>query len=168
MKLNLASTAAVLATAAVAAKDERTFAVLRFTNKQLTISRTDPIVNPGEPSTHVHHIVGGSNFGMSSTGEELMNSKCTNAKIKGDELGLAQQQTYVLGPGPGYGHKQGSSWRALDDGQGGGSHSFGIQDSSSRALDGGQVVGWHRFGGMLGGDPQIDNHEGGDPCPGHR
>lgn len=98
MKLNLASTVAVLATAAVAAKDERTFAVLRFTNKQLTISRTDPIVNPGEPSTHVHHIVGGSNFGMSSTGEELMNSKCTNAKIKGDNSNYWWPSLYFKDP----------------------------------------------------------------------
>ncbi len=84
MKLSLASAIAVLAAAAAAAKDERTFAVLRFNNKQLTISRTDPIVNPGEPASHLHHIVGGSNFGMSSTGEDLLKSKCTNAKIKGD------------------------------------------------------------------------------------
>ena len=66
-----------------------------------------------------------------------------NVKIKGDKLGLAQQQTYILGPGPGYGHKQGS-----------GLHSFSIQDGSSCMLDGWQDFGCHRFGGMLGGNPQ--------------
>lgn len=69
---------------AVAAKDERTFAVLRFTNKQLTQGRMDPIVSPGQTSSHVHTIMGASNFGKSSTGEKIVNSQCTNALVKGD------------------------------------------------------------------------------------
>lgn len=69
---------------AVAAKDERTFAVLRFTNKGLTAGRMDPIVSPGKTSAHVHTIMGGSAFGTSTTGEDTVNAQCTNAKIKGD------------------------------------------------------------------------------------
>ena len=64
--------------------------------------------------------------------------------------------------------REGGGWHALDDGQGGGSHSFSVQDDSWHALDGGQGVGCHRFGGMLGGGPQLDTREGGDPRPGHR
>ncbi|EGR52811.1 COOH terminal WSC domain-containing protein [Trichoderma reesei QM6a] len=67
-----------------AAKDSRTFAVLRFTNKGLVTTRADPIVNPGVPSTHVHNVLGGSNFGFSSTGEDLIKSNCSTALVKGD------------------------------------------------------------------------------------
>lgn len=84
MKFATASIFTALVGAVAAAKDKRTFAVLHFNGKQLTIGRADPIVNPGVPSTHCHHILGGSNFGLSSTGEQLMKSNCTNAKVKGD------------------------------------------------------------------------------------
>jgi hypothetical protein len=67
-----------------AAKDKTTFAVLRFINKQLTQGRMDPIVSPGVASSHVHTIMGGSRFGLSSTGETLSQSLCSNAIIKGD------------------------------------------------------------------------------------
>lgn len=75
---------AALITSAVAVKEERTFAVLHFTNKQLTKGRMDPIVSPGKVSNHVHSVMGASNFGLSSTGEDLVDSNCTNAKVKGD------------------------------------------------------------------------------------
>ncbi|PKK45046.1 hypothetical protein CI102_10584 [Trichoderma harzianum] len=80
------TTAAVAAMAgiAAAAKDSRTFAVLRFTNKGLVTTRADPIVNPGVPSGHVHNILGGSNFGFSSTGADLVKSNCSTALVKGD------------------------------------------------------------------------------------
>lgn len=84
MKFTTATALAVLASVASAAKDKRSFAVLRFTNKQLTKARVDPIMNPGTLSGHVHTVLGGSNFGMNSTGETLRDSKCTNALIKGD------------------------------------------------------------------------------------
>ncbi|KAL6832587.1 COOH terminal WSC domain-containing protein [Trichoderma camerunense] len=80
------TTAAVAAMAgiAAAAKDSRTFAVLRFTNKGLVTTRADPIVNPGVPSGHVHNVLGGSNFGFSSTGADLVKSNCSTALVKGD------------------------------------------------------------------------------------
>ncbi|PNP50965.1 hypothetical protein THARTR1_08586 [Trichoderma harzianum] len=79
------TTAAVAAMAGIAAaKDSRTFAVLRFTNKGLVTTRADPIVNPGVPAGHVHNVLGGSNFGLSSTGEDLIKSNCSTALVKGD------------------------------------------------------------------------------------
>lgn len=83
MKFSRSAALAALAGAA-AAKDERTFAVLRFTNKQLVQGRMDPIVSPGVTSSHVHTVMGASNFGKSSTGETIVDSQCTNALVKGD------------------------------------------------------------------------------------
>jgi hypothetical protein len=70
--------------AASAAKDSRTFAVLRFTNKGLVTTRADPIVQPGGPSGHVHNVLGGSGFSFTSTGEDLLKSNCSTALVKGD------------------------------------------------------------------------------------
>ncbi|KAM0253566.1 hypothetical protein ACHAQJ_007238 [Trichoderma viride] len=80
----LAASAAMTGAALVSAKDSRTFAVLRFTNKGLVTTRADPVVQPGGPSGHVHNVLGGSNFGFSSTGEELLKSNCSTALVKGD------------------------------------------------------------------------------------
>lgn len=44
----------------------------------------DPIVFPGQTSAHVHTVMGGSAFGLNSTGESLINSQCTNAMVYGD------------------------------------------------------------------------------------
>ena len=86
---------------AVAAKDDRTFAVLRFTNKGLTKGRMDPIVSPGKVSNHVHTVMGGSGFGMSATGDDLMNSKCSNAMIKGDNSAYWFPSLYFKDPSTG-------------------------------------------------------------------
>lgn len=68
-----------------AARDGRTFAVLRFQgNKPLMEARLDPIAQPGVASSHVHTIMGGSNFGAWATGETLMRSDCSNALVAGD------------------------------------------------------------------------------------
>lgn len=74
-----------LAAVAAAAKDARTFAVLRFNGEGfLTEGRMDPVVNPGEAATHYHSIMGGSNFGTKVDGEQLLDSNCTTAKIAND------------------------------------------------------------------------------------
>ena len=98
MKFTTATALAALSGAAVAAKDERTFAVLHFNNKQLTVARADPIVNPDTVGTHVHHVLGGSNFGISATGEDLMKSKCTNAKVNGDHSNYWVPSLYFKDP----------------------------------------------------------------------
>jgi hypothetical protein len=85
MRFTTATTLASLA-ALASAKNERTFAVLRFNGDGfLTEGPVDPIVNPGTTSTHYHGIMGGSNFGATVEGDQLMDSKCTTAKIKNDK-----------------------------------------------------------------------------------
>jgi hypothetical protein len=80
-----ATTLAALVATAAAAQDKRTFAVLRHYGKgPLTTCRADPIVSPGKTSAHVHTIMGASNFGLSVTGEQLRESKCTTALPKAD------------------------------------------------------------------------------------
>ncbi|KAK7398263.1 hypothetical protein QQX98_012353 [Neonectria punicea] len=83
MKFTIAASIAALAGTAMA-KEEGTFAVLRFTGKELTKGRMDPIIAPGEVFSHVHSVMGGSGFGSSATGKDMLNSKCSNALIKGD------------------------------------------------------------------------------------
>ncbi|KAF6835857.1 hypothetical protein CMUS01_05638 [Colletotrichum musicola] len=86
MKFTAAATLAALFGAASAGSksSDRTFAVLRFNGKELVRTRVDPIVSPGKTASHVHGVMGGSNFGVSATGETLSQSKCTNAMINGD------------------------------------------------------------------------------------
>ena len=81
--LYIAALAAIMG-GADGAHDTSTHAVLRFTNKSLVKVREDPIVNPGAIGNHVHNVMGGSAFSKTVTGEELMNSNCTNAQIVGD------------------------------------------------------------------------------------
>ncbi|KAM4054693.1 WSC domain-containing protein [Hirsutella rhossiliensis] len=83
---------------ATAAKDERTFAVLRFNNKQLTKGRMDPIRNPGVTSAHVHNILGGSGFSTSAKGPDLQKAKCTTAKVKGDNSNYWFPSLYFRDP----------------------------------------------------------------------
>ncbi|KAF4971447.1 hypothetical protein FZEAL_9846 [Fusarium zealandicum] len=98
MKFTLVSAAAALAGVATAAHEEGTFAVLRFTNKQLTKGRMDPILFPGQTSTHVHTIMGGSAFSKSATGKDLLDAKCSNALIKGDNSNYWFPSVYFNDP----------------------------------------------------------------------
>lgn len=76
---------AALVASVAAAKDRRTFAVLRHHGSgPLTTCRADPIVSPGSPSAHVHTVMGASNFGLNVTGEQLRQSSCTTAMARGD------------------------------------------------------------------------------------
>ncbi|RYP53726.1 hypothetical protein DL768_001326 [Monosporascus sp. mg162] len=71
-----------------AAKDRRTFAVLRFHNEGghfSTEGRMDPIVYPGTVSSHSHGVMGGSNFGLMIEGDQLLDSECTNALLSADK-----------------------------------------------------------------------------------
>lgn len=101
MKFSAAALAA-LAGAVVAVKDERTFAVLRFTSKQIARGRIDPIVSPGNVSSHVHTVLGGSGFSKSSTGEDLANSKCSNALVKGDNSNYWYPSLFFMDPKDGH------------------------------------------------------------------
>ncbi|KAJ6161374.1 hypothetical protein N7470_004770 [Penicillium chermesinum] len=77
---------AAFSSAAIAAKDSRTFAVNHFygTPSPLTMGRMDPIVSPGTAAQHVHAVHGGSNFGLSMDNEILMDSNCTTSRIQKD------------------------------------------------------------------------------------
>ncbi|KPM43470.1 hypothetical protein AK830_g3060 [Neonectria ditissima] len=83
MKFAVIAFIATLAGTAMA-KEEGTFAVLRFTGKELTKGRMDPIIAPGEVFSHVHSVMGGSGFSSSATGKDMLDSKCSNALVKGD------------------------------------------------------------------------------------
>lgn len=84
----------------VAAKEQRTFAVLRFYGDgPLVTTRLDPIVNPGVISPHVHMVMGASNFASTVTGESLRQSKCTNALIAEDLSNYWVPQLYFQDPG---------------------------------------------------------------------
>lgn len=86
---------------AKAPSTSRTFAVLRFNGDELTKGRMDPIVSPGVASQHVHSVMGGSNFALNVTGEELMNSQCSNSKIKGDNSNYWVPSLYFQDPATG-------------------------------------------------------------------
>ncbi|KAF7558868.1 hypothetical protein G7046_g5296 [Stylonectria norvegica] len=98
MKFTLPTALAGFVGIAAASHDKGTFAVLRFTGKQLTQGRMDPIVFPGKPSSHVHTVMGGSNFGLSSTGKDLTQSKCSNAMVKGDNSNYWFPSVYFRDP----------------------------------------------------------------------
>ncbi|KAI1766051.1 hypothetical protein GGR53DRAFT_238943 [Hypoxylon sp. FL1150] len=86
MRYSTASTLAALAPMAAAVKTDRTFAVLHFTGNQfLTEGPMDPVVSPGTESTHYHSIMGGSNFGINTQGDDLLDSNCTTTTIKNDK-----------------------------------------------------------------------------------
>lgn len=51
----------------------------------MVTARMDPVVFPGVVSPHTHTLVGGSNIGISSTYETLINSACTSCEIQADK-----------------------------------------------------------------------------------
>ncbi|RCI17183.1 hypothetical protein L249_2167 [Ophiocordyceps polyrhachis-furcata BCC 54312] len=102
MKPHLLLSALVMATTTTTttteAKNQRTFAVLRFTNKQLTKGRMDPIRSPGKTGAHVHNILGGSGFSLTSDGHHLASSNCSTAKVKGDNSNYWFPSLYFKDP----------------------------------------------------------------------
>ncbi|KAF9552310.1 hypothetical protein CPC08DRAFT_698717 [Agrocybe pediades] len=67
---------------------------LMAANNVLTTQRIDPIVNPGVVSTHVHGILGGSNFGLNTTTDDLRASQCTSIPIPQDKSAYWYPQLY--------------------------------------------------------------------------
>jgi hypothetical protein len=58
---------------------------LRFGCSSLTIQRLDPVVEPGmNPSSHVHHIVGGNAFNATMTGDVGARGTCTTCQMSED------------------------------------------------------------------------------------
>ncbi|KAF5341411.1 hypothetical protein D9758_012271 [Tetrapyrgos nigripes] len=50
----------------------------------ITTQRLDPIVSPGQVSSHAHSVVGGSNFGFTTDTATLRKSQCTSMPIEED------------------------------------------------------------------------------------
>ncbi|KAL1742256.1 hypothetical protein HDZ31DRAFT_43667 [Schizophyllum fasciatum] len=58
----------------------------RYADNVLTTQRIDPILTPGQVATHVHAVIGGSNFGLDLTSSDaLRNSSCTSVPIREDK-----------------------------------------------------------------------------------
>jgi hypothetical protein len=101
-KTNTASVMASMAAVAAAATTSRTFAVLRFQSDGfMTEGRVDPVVSPGVASGHMHGIMGGSNFGLTVEGDQLLTSKCTNAMILNDHSNYWAPEVYFNNPNNG-------------------------------------------------------------------
>ncbi|KAF8895638.1 hypothetical protein BD779DRAFT_1797407 [Infundibulicybe gibba] len=62
----------------------------------LTVQRLDPIVNPGGISTHLHQVVGGSNFGRNVDTDLLRKSECTSTPIAEDKSNYWTPTTHFL------------------------------------------------------------------------
>ncbi|KAJ7584978.1 hypothetical protein C8J56DRAFT_788645 [Mycena floridula] len=54
-------------------------------NNILTTQRLDPVVSPGTVSTHVHSVLGGSNFGLYISTAVLRQSTCTSIPLNEDK-----------------------------------------------------------------------------------
>lgn len=60
----------------------------------LTIQRGDPIVSPGQISSHVHAVVGGTAFDLEMSNEDARNSKSTTCNKLLDKSNYWQPQLY--------------------------------------------------------------------------
>jgi len=60
------------------------------------LARLDPIVSPGGIASHVHAIHGGSNFGPSTTAEDLLASDCTSCGVKEDKSAYWTPALYFM------------------------------------------------------------------------
>lgn len=72
---------------------------LRFPCSTLTVQRLDPVVEPGNnPSTHVHHIVGGNAFNATMTGDIGNRATCTTCQMAEDFSNYWTAQLYFKHP----------------------------------------------------------------------
>lgn len=51
----------------------------------ILIERVDPIVSPGEVSSHVHTVMGGSGFGFDMDYEDTQTSECNSCSVVEDK-----------------------------------------------------------------------------------
>ncbi|WWC67290.1 uncharacterized protein I206_101198 [Kwoniella pini CBS 10737] len=64
----------------------------------LETTRLDPIVNPGDISSHVHSIVGGNNFDKTMSYASTQQSTCTTAPVSVDKSNYWIPQLYYYNP----------------------------------------------------------------------
>ncbi|KAJ7701569.1 hypothetical protein B0H17DRAFT_190023 [Mycena rosella] len=67
---------------------------LMAANNIITTQRIDPVVSPGSVATHVHSVLGGSNFGLNTSTAVLRNSSCTSIPIPEDKSNYWFPQMY--------------------------------------------------------------------------
>ncbi|GAA5993426.1 hypothetical protein JCM10908_002183 [Rhodotorula pacifica] len=60
----------------------------------VVVERADPIINPGAISGHTHTILGGSNFALNSTYDDMVASECTSCRAKADKSAYWTPQLY--------------------------------------------------------------------------
>lgn len=48
-------------------------------------ARMDPMMDPGEPSYHVHAVHGSSGFSLTADGDDLLDGDCTSCMVKQDK-----------------------------------------------------------------------------------
>lgn len=60
----------------------------------LTIQRGDPIVSPGQISSHVHAVTGGTNFALTETNEQAVAAAATTCDKILDNSNYWQPQLY--------------------------------------------------------------------------
>jgi hypothetical protein len=73
----------LIAAASIAVAPTTAFFIL--SHPILQVTRLDPIVTPGAVSSHVHTIIGGSNFQPELDYAKLQQSKCTTAPVTVDK-----------------------------------------------------------------------------------
>jgi hypothetical protein len=79
---------------------------LRFQCSTLTIQRLDPVVQPGmNPSSHVHHIVGGNAFNATMEGDVAARATCTTCEFPEDMSNYWTAALYFKHPQNGSYHR---------------------------------------------------------------
>ncbi|KAG8780565.1 hypothetical protein FRC16_003098 [Serendipita sp. 398] len=75
-------------------------ALLRFPCAQLTVVRSDPLVQPGVVSGHLHQIVGGSSFDFSMplNQTDLQSSSCSSCSVKENKSNYWTPTLYFQSP----------------------------------------------------------------------
>lgn len=63
----------------------RKILTISFADSNLVTERLDPVISAGQVSSHVHTVVGGSNFGPVVTTASLRESECTSIPIAEDK-----------------------------------------------------------------------------------
>ncbi|KAJ2902906.1 glyoxal oxidase precursor [Zalerion maritima] len=58
------------------------------------LARVDPLVSPGEASTHVHALFGAGNLGFDSTADQIRDASCTSCAVPEDKSGYWQPALY--------------------------------------------------------------------------
>ncbi|KAI1917975.1 hypothetical protein LOZ61_000089 [Ophidiomyces ophidiicola] len=62
----------------------------------LGVARMDPIFEPGRPSPHAHSIVGGGNFALNTSSEDLLGSSCTSCEVAQDKSAYWTPSLYFI------------------------------------------------------------------------